>query len=176
MKRQYLTISYIFNEDFHRIPNFVYDFLTHLNITKNIVITFFRLPTEKLNLNEFDLKSYNLYMNKKLTDYIIVYFPSLDALDKINKILYVDYHLDQTEIYYENINCSFDYYIENIIEGNRRKGSFKKCTRLSVFVDEGMIKIKLNRDFYENDKQQFDQLIYNWENTFNDLKIRKSIK
>ncbi|MCV2231765.1 hypothetical protein N7548_02885 [Acholeplasma manati] len=176
MKRQYLILSYIFNDHFERIPYFAYDFLTQLNITKNIVITYFRLPTEKLSLNEFDPKSYKLYMNKKLTDNIILYFPSLEPLSKMNKMFYVDYHLDQTEIYFENINCSFDYYIENIIKANRKKSSIRKCTNLSVFVDEGMIIIKLNRDFYEKDKQQFNQLIYNWEHTFIDLKIRKSIK
>ena len=176
MKRKIYNISYIFDEKISLASKFGFELLKILNIYDNVVLHYFRIKSEKLNLTSIDKNEFKLYKDKNRDDNFFIYFPAIKYMKEILGIYDLEFHEYPSEISYHSINCSFTYYINNLIGGNINKFISENIINFSVDIYEGLIDMKLNRNFYKKRKSELDLLIEEWESTLSNIKIRKLIK
>lgn len=174
MKRGIIKNSYIFEEDINLAPRLAFELLERINISDNVVINYFRINNDKLNLDKLKLSEFEFYKDTMRNDNTFIYFRSIKSFREILEIYDPKYIMYPIELDFHHINCSFNYYITNFSNRKINKGISRNFIDFSVSVYDGLIVIKFSRVFYDERNQLLDRLIDEWENTFSNIKIRKS--
>ena len=176
MKRKIYKSSYIFDENIYLAPRLAFDLLKRLNIFNNVVLHYFRVKFDKLNLTKFEKNAFEIFKDKTRDDNTFIYFPSIKSISEILGIYDLDFFQYPVELEYNSINCSFTIFMDNLQDGNINNNFRENNIYFSVGIYEGLIEIKMNKKFYDERKRELDLLIEEWESTLSNLKIRKTVK
>lgn len=175
MNKKIIRISYVFSNPEKVEFKSIYKLIIVFNITENLLLNYFRVNTKFLDLNAIKNVDYTLYRDENRDDNIYIHFKSLGNINEINGLLENNQIEFPTELMVYGLNCSYEYYINNLVGYSESKCIKEHYLNLFIGIYEDVIIIKFNRDFYYEYSKKLEDILLNWENSLGEIKYRKTM-